>query len=209
MKNNCRHLRVADANYQFIKAPFLNWKYKSIFLFCLFLILGLNTLDASHIKGTITWEETKTTNEIKFTVITSWKNTCLSSDSSVGETVSTDGYLYFGDGNSVKINSAIITKTSISENRVTTVFTITHTYNNEGNYVVSVLSRNPDDDFKIKAIVNVGCSSADSSITAGLQYNDSPLPENKSKHCLKPGSTKSFTLKEKGSSRRIVAKVHN
>jgi len=208
MKINCTHVVNVHNSDQPKHLSIFSY-YRRILLFCLFLISGLYTLEASDVRGSITWQKTGISNEIEFTVIAKWKKTSLDKSLAIGESVSIGRYLHFGDGNLVQITNAKVINTSNSENWITVVFTANHTYVNDGNYIAFVMKKNANYESKIKCKINVGDCSKNNDLIPGLQYDGFPLPENRSMHCVKPGEVKSYSLKAKNNSKRIVARIYN
>lgn len=170
-------------SYEFIKTIFFikTFEMKTIItnseffkksLIAAIAIIGIflvpQQMDASHFRGgTVTWQETNNANEVKFTMTTSWRQTFFySSAPVVGSTMTRSiGTFYFGDGNSTSAVNSTVTAVNATEDWITVVYEVTHTYATDGNYLayysgccrISTLELgNENASFRLETIVNVG-----------------------------------------------------
>jgi|GEM_PF-4217207 len=131
---------------------------------CLFICFfgGMNDLSASHFRGgTITYQETGNPNEIQFTITTSWRYSFF--NGSVGSTINPFTF-QFGDNSSTS-GTSTVTAVNTSENWLTCVAVLTHTYSSNGSYTAFFDSccrlgtlghGNGNSDYRMETLVNIG-----------------------------------------------------
>jgi hypothetical protein len=135
-------------------------------LLCMSLIA-----QASHFRyGSITYQTSGANNRVvTFKVSEAWRDDAFGTPPTLGQVVTVDGNLSFGDGTSaVPIN---LTVTTVGDDYFYGEATITHTYAASGNYTaftttccrISNLQNNADGDFYISTVVGAGSA------------NDSPV----------------------------------